>query len=177
MMPRRGRRRARVASGAASVAALVVGLLTPGASAASTGRTATATSKEWTVTLWVARTSTRAGTSIPATVTVDNRTGHRVVVSGCRGVVFEMDLGNAKIPNPIAVTTAECSSSMAPGVHVFHTKVLTTYEGCGGNGLPKCGNPPKMSPLPAGTYRTQTVWLGAKPALPTPRPITITLTH
>lgn len=160
-----------------STAALFMGLFISGASAASSAKTTTASTKNWTVTLWVARTSTRAGTSIPAMVTIDNRTGHKIFASGCPGVVFETDLGNSKIPNPLSITLALCGLSVVPGVHVFHTKVITTYDGCGGTTSPKCGKPPRMSPLPAGTYHTQTVWLGAKPSLPTPQSITITLTH
>jgi len=42
-----------------------------------------------TVTLWVARTSTKPGTSIPAIVTVDNRTSHRIEIVGCPGTDYE----------------------------------------------------------------------------------------
>ena len=172
----RERRHARTAVGAVSVVALVLGLLTSRASAASTGQSDAATSKDWTVTVWVARTSTRAGTTIPATVTVDNRTSRRISFSGCPGTIYELILGNAKVPNSPVIATVLCLGKMTPGIHVFHTKVQSTYQVCVVRGTPPCGNPPKPSPLPTGTYHTQIVLPDAKPSLPTPRPLTITLT-
>jgi hypothetical protein len=165
------------ALGSVLAVALAFGLLATGASATSSGRTSTAASKEWTVTVRLARTSTRAGTPIPVTVTVLNKTAHKLSGSGCPGVNFLMGVTNAKVPNPIPVTLALCSFSITPGVHVFHTKVITTYEGCGGNGVPKCGNPPKLRALPAGTYHTQTIWPELGKDFPKPQKFTVTLTH
>jgi hypothetical protein len=160
-----------------SVVALVCVLLTTEASATSTGRTSTASSKAWTVTVWLARNSTKAGIPVPVTITVDNKTARKLTGTGCPGVNFLMDVGNAKIPNPIPETTAFCGFSIAPGIHVFHTKVITTFEGCGGNGVPMCGNPPKMSALPVGTYHTQIVWPRFGNTLPKPRKFIVRLTH
>lgn len=159
---------------AASMIAIV--LLASGVAQASTGHTVTATSKEWTVRLWVARTTAKSGTTIPATVTVDNRTGRSANLVGCPGVVYEIGLGNAKVPNSLAVSTVLCEGTISPGVHVFHTKVQTTYQSCGGTSVPRCGNPPKMSSLPPGIYRTQIVLPGAKGFPASLRPLTITLT-
>jgi hypothetical protein len=163
--------------GVVSAVVLVSGLLAIGASAASSGRTNTAVSKVWTVSVWLARSSTEAGTPIPATVTIDNKTAHRLTGTGCPGVNFSMDVGNATFPNPIPETAAYCGFSIAPGVHVFHTKVITTFEGCSGEGLPKCGKPPKLSALPAGTYQTRIIWPGFGNTLPKPRKFTVTLMH
>jgi len=156
--------------------ALVFASVPSGAGAASSGTSHTARSKDWTVTVWVARTMTRAGVSIPAIVTVDNRTGHSAVIVGCPGTDYEIVAGNSAVPNNPGIPLELCSSKMGPGVHVFHTKVLTMYMGCGGEGNPPCGRPPKLSPLPAGTYRTQLILPGAKHSLPIPQPMTITLT-
>jgi hypothetical protein len=175
MKPLRDRRNAQAVFGALSVAVLVCGLLLSQTSAAVTGSIVTATSKGWTVAVWVARTTTKSGTTIPATITLDNRTGHRVEFTGCPGVVFTIVVGNAKVPNRPVIATAFCGSKMTPGVHVFHTKVLTNYQTCGINGSPKCGNPRKLPALPTGTYHTYVIWPGTMPALPRPASVTITL--
>jgi hypothetical protein len=163
-----------VAVGSVSVIALVLGLLSSVASAAPNGQSVSATSKDWTVTVWVARTSTKAGTTIPATVTVDNRTDHRVEVTGCVGTIYKIVVGNSKVPNRPVIPTVLCAGTIGPGAHVFHTKVVTTYQTCSGN--LNCGDPAKPSALPSGTYHTQVLLPGAKASLPAPRPLTITLT-
>jgi len=170
----RARKYVPAAVGSVSAIALVLGLLSSVAIATPTGRSVNATSKNWTVTVWVARTSTKAGTTIPAIVTVDNRTGHRVEVNGCAGVIYKIVVGNSKVPNSPVAPTVLCTGTMAPGTHVFHTKVLTTYQTCSGN--LNCGDPAEPSALPRGTYHTQVVLPDAKASLPTPRPLTITLT-
>lgn len=163
--------------GALTVAALFVGTAPAPANAAPSGRAHSATTKDWTVTVWVSRTAVKAGTSIPATVTVDNRSGHPIAIEGCPGIDYEMVAGNSTVPNSPVIPSVACSSTMSPGVHVFHTKVETIYMGCGGgDGSPPCGRPPGLLPLPAGTYQTQIVLPGARPSVPTPRPLTITLT-
>jgi hypothetical protein len=55
-------------------------------------------------------------------------------------------------------------------------KIQTTYQSCGGEGTPHCGNPPRMSALPVGTFRTEIVQPGAKYHLPVPPSLIITLT-
>jgi len=156
--------------------ALVLVSVPSGAGAAPNGSSHTATSKDWTVTLWVARTSARAGASIPAIVTVDNRSGRNVDIFGCPGTDYEVVAGNSAVPNSPAIPTVACGGKMSPGVHVFRTKVFTVYMGCGGGGNPPCGQPPKLSPLPNGTYHTQLILPSSKPSLPMPRPLIITLT-
>lgn len=154
----------------------LLGVVPTNAGASSSGRSHTATSKDWTVTLWVARTSTKLGTSIPATVTVDNRTSHRIEIVGCPGTDYEIIAGSSTVPNSPIIPTVLCSSEMSPGIHVFHTKVQTMYVSCGGGaGSPPCGKPPKLTALPRGTYHTQLILPGAEPSLPMPRALTITL--
>jgi hypothetical protein len=155
---------------------LLLGSMPSGAGASSNGLLHSVITKDWTVTIWVARTSVKAGTSIPATVTVNNRSGHRINIEGCPGVNYEMVAGSVKVPNSPVIPSVACSSTMSPGIHVFHTKVQTIYMVCGGGGNPSCGQPPRFSPLPAGTYRTQIVLPNARPALPTPHALTIFLT-
>jgi hypothetical protein len=160
---------------AASLVALL-GVVPSNAGASASGRSHTATSKDWTVTLWVARTSTKSGTSIPATVTVDNRTNHRIEIVGCPGTDYEIIAGSSTVPNSPVIPTVLCSSEMSPGVHVFHTKVQTMYVSCGGGaGSPPCGKLPKLTALPTGTYHTQLILPGAERSLPMPRALTITL--
>lgn len=143
--------------------------------AVSRGERHSATSKDWKVTVWVSRTSTKAGESIPATVTVDNRTGRGVFITGCPGTDYEIVAGNSSSPNKPVIPAVLCASKMSPGVHVFRTKVLTKYVNCGAKGSP-CGQPPKLPPLPYGTYRTQLVLPTSAFPLPMPPPLTITLT-
>ena len=158
------------------ITALLLGLIpTVNASADTEGRTVTATSKSWIVTLRVEGTYTRVGSTIPATVAIDNRTVHSVEISGCPGVTYKIVLGNSKVPNSPIIPSVLCVSKMSPGVHVFHTKVQTAYQECGGVGTPRCGNPPRMSPLPTGTYHTQVVLPGTNPSLPKLGSLSITI--
>src|ERR1700690_1862880 len=83
--------------------ALVLVPVPSGAGAAPNGSSHTATSKDWTVTLWVARTSARAGASIPAIVTVDNRSGRNVDIFGCLGTDYKVVAGNSAVPNSPAI--------------------------------------------------------------------------
>jgi hypothetical protein len=172
----------KIAHRSALVAVLAVSLVTllgvvpSNAEASTSGRSHTATSKDWTVTLWVARTSSKPGESIPATVTVDNRTNHRIELVGCPGTDYEIIAGSSMVPNSPVIPTVLCASEMSPGVHVFHTKVQTMYVSCGGGaGSPPCGKPPKLISLPVGTYHTQLILPGAEPSLPMPQALNITL--
>jgi hypothetical protein len=86
-----------------------------------------ASTKDWSVTLGVAQTSTKAATTIPATVAVDHWKGHRADAIGCTFTDFEVLVGNPKVPNSPIVPTVLCDSSMSARVHVFHMKIQTTY--------------------------------------------------
>jgi hypothetical protein len=146
------------------------------AGATSSSRSHTATSLDWTVTLSVARTSARPGTSIPATLTVDNRSGRPIDIVGCPGTDYEIVAGSSKVPNSPVIPSVLCTSKIGPGLHIFHTKVQTMYVSCGGGAeSPPCGHPPKLSPLPVGVYHTQLILPGATSPLPVPRAFSITL--
>jgi hypothetical protein len=175
MKTKNERRGALVVMWAFSLVALL-GVAPSNAGASTSGRSHIATSKYWTVTLWVAQTSTKPGTSIPATVTVDNRSGHRVEIVGCPFTDYEIIAGSPTVPNSPDITAQLCTSELSPGNHVFHTKVQTMYVGCGGGaGSPPCGKLPKLTALPVGMYQTQLILPGARPSLPMPRALTITL--
>lgn len=152
----------------------------PGLAGAMTGATSSARGAGWTVTISIATTTAKAGAIIPATIALENRTGHAVRFGDCRGTYDLMNLGNAKIPNAIVVATPACiGNSIAPGTHVVHIKVWTTYEGCTrstpGPGLPRCTASGAPVPLPAGTYKTNVVLPSIK-GLPTPKALTVRLT-
>ena len=152
----------------------------PGLAGAMTGATSSARGAGWTVTISIATTTAKAGAIIPATIALENRTGHAVRFGDCRGTYDLMNLGNAKIPNAIVVATPACiGNSIAPGTHVVHIKVWTTYEGCTrstpGPGLPRCTASGAPVALPAGTYKTNVVLPSIK-GLPTPKALTVRLT-
>jgi len=56
-------------------------------------------SRERTVSIGVARNPATAGSSIRATFSIDNRSGHRVRVSGYVGQFYGWILGNARVPH------------------------------------------------------------------------------
>lgn len=159
-------------SAVAITGALLVSLSAPGMAGAASGASSTARTVDWIETVWVARTTVKAGVAIPATVTVVNRTNHKLAVMGCGG---SMTVANSKVPNPLIVGTSLCLWMASPGRHVFRFKVSTTYQICGGSGSPACGSPPRMTPLPPGVYRTEAILPSTK-GMGTPRPITIRLT-
>lgn len=145
-------------------------------SADSSDQSTTTSSHNWKVTMWVARISTRVGTTIPAIVTVDNRTDHRVTISGCPGTTYEIVLSNNDVPNEAVIPTVLCVGTMTPGIHAYFTDVQTSYQTCGIANTPSCGKPPKIPKLPVGTYRTELILPGAGPQLPMPKPLAITIT-
>jgi hypothetical protein len=159
---------------------LLATVLSSGAAAATTGQVSSATSKDWTVRVWVAATTVKAGTDIPATITIVNHSGHAILGGSCPDAAYLMNVGNAKIPNNIVVPTPSCKAThFSRGTYVFHLKVWTIYEVCSGSSqsqhLPRCPKNGHGAPLPSGTYRTNVVLPKFK-GLPTPKPITIRLT-
>ena len=161
-----------------AVAAVVVAMAwtsTRGAAGAATSHSAR--NPDWTVTVSLARSSARVGATIPVTFTIVNTTGHRVRVVGCPGQEYEVVLGNQKVPNRPIEPADLCEGWMSPGVHVVHALVATTYEVCGAPGVPRCGNPPTLSDLPPGVYRTQILLPTSPMTIPAPAPLTVTLTR
>ncbi len=167
-----------VRAGLASLATGIVlaAALAGGATSASSGRSTTASSKDWTVTLWVARTSTRTGTTIPATLTIDNRTSTSLYAWGCPvDGTYIAYIHNAKATSAPFDGAVACESKLSPGVHVYRSTINTTYQICGGTGNSACGNPPTMRALPIGTYVTGVVLPNSVHALPQPKGISIVL--
>jgi len=136
-----------------------------------------ASSKDWTVSISAAHRDVRVGATEMATFVLDNKTGRRIEVSGCPGQDYELVLGNTRTPNLAIVPADYCTSWMSPGIHVVSAVIRTSYDACGIVGSPRCGNPPRMSALPPGTYLTQILLPGARPALPTPAPLRIVITN
>ena len=135
-----------------------------------------AMTRDWAVTVALAATTVREGSTIAATFTIDNKTGHRVRVTGCPGQEYVIILGYSSVHNSPIVPSDFCAGWMGPGVHVVHALVYTTYDRCGGKGVPRCGTRPKMSDLPPGRYHTQ-ILLPEATSLPTPAPITVVITR
>jgi hypothetical protein len=160
----------------AGVMVMALLLVTPSSSAV-TKHSTTATSRYWSVTLWVKSTYTFTGTSIAARLTIDNLTGHSVAISGCRvNGTYGAYIYSAKTSSEPFSGTVACGSKMSPGVHVFRSQISTNYQGCGGGGgMPACGTPPRMKALPVGTYRVSVELPGALHRLPQPRAIMVTL--
>src|ERR1035437_5966116 len=95
------------------ITALLLGLIpTVNASADTEGRTVTATSKSWIVTLWVEGTYTRVGSTIPATVAIDNRTVHSVEISGCPGVTYKIGFCYSQISNKPKHSSLFCAFTL-----------------------------------------------------------------
>ena len=133
-------------------------------------------SKGWTVTLTIPNVTMRTGTSMPATLTIVNKTGHSVSVSGCAvDGTFEVGIGNAKVPFSPFDGLVACSTRLHVGTNVFHERIYATYQSCGGGkGQPKCAlTPPK---LPTGVYRTVVGWRLGVPFIAKPGFLFVTVT-
>ena len=130
-----------------------------GASGHSTTVVAT-TSKGWLVSLAVAKTTVRTGTSIPATITVVNRTGHSATVEGCLpNFDFFVVLVNAKVPYQDLSGDVACSTPLRRGTTVIHTQINAIYS----------ATTTAMNPdLPIGTYHTVVNWPTGPAHIPEP---------
>lgn len=132
----------------------------------------TTTAPGWSVTLAVKQTTTRAGRSIPATLTITNETGHSVRFDSCHNNgVFGMNLENRHVPQGGATGAVACSTTVHPGPNVFHRKIWTGYVSCSPS------SPPCPAPLPAGVYYTVMNWPRFSVHVPKPGKLTIRLTH
>ncbi len=131
----------------------------------------TRNSPGWSVTLTVKKTTVRAGTPIPATLVVTNRTGRSVRYSSCRdNGVFGMGVANHHVPQGLASGAVACSASMRPGRNIFHETVWTNYESCSPS------VPPCRVPLPGGIYHTIVLWPKFAAQVPRPGSLAIRLT-
>jgi hypothetical protein len=144
----------------------------PSCSAASCG------SGQVVVGVTLHRTTVRAGVPIRGSLVLTNDTGKWISVEGCQvDGNLVVGIGNKKIPFAPTNGGVACVSRIGPGSHRFPQEVLTTYEACGGGGLPKCGHGVNtMPPLPAGHYFTSVELLRGLPAgTRAPRSIAVTL--
>jgi hypothetical protein len=139
--------------------------------------TATASHDRFTTTLTVSRTAVSAGTPIPSILVIINHTGRAVSFFSCLGdASLEVGIGSARVPfNPLSGAIG-CFTRLEPGRNVFRESILTDYLGCGGSGVPPCGSPPIIDPLPVGTYQTSIDWEQVPHVVPHPAPLTIMLT-
>ena len=107
------------------------------------------------VTLIVSTTSQVPGRPIKSWLVFVNHTGKDIRVPQCEGNgVLTIGIGNLAVPFQPANGDVVCSTLIPKGRSVFPQTILTTYQGCGGPGVPACGTPPQLAPLPRGTYRT-----------------------
>ncbi len=154
------------------------GSTTPSAAPPHSPRTSSTASHDgFTTTLTTSRTAVSAGTPIPIVLVITNHTGRTVRYSSCLGdASLEVGIGNAKIAFDPASGAIGCGTRLVPGRNVFRESISTDYQGCGGTGVPPCGSPPIIDPLPAGHYETSIVWSQVPRVVPHPAPIAITLT-
>ena len=130
------------------------------------------TSKGWLVSLAVARTTVRTGTTFSATITIDNRTGRSATVEGCRSNFdFSVKLANAKVPYQGLSGAVACSTKFRVGNTVIHVPVTAAYSACGGRGQQACTNPD----LPVGKYHTVVNWPTGTQHIPQPGRLYITV--
>lgn len=140
--------------------------------AAAVGKSVTTTAPGWSVTLSVAKVSVRAGHTVPATLTITNKTHHSAKVYSCAANgVYGIKIENARIPEHPITGLVGCSSTLRPGRNVFHKRIRAIYESCSEN------NPPCPAPLPAGVYHTVLNWPTFSAHVPKPGVLTITVTH
>ena len=129
-----------------------------------------------TVTLALATDRVVAGTAIPATLTIVNRTTRTFDVGCAADGTFSIGLGNARVRYSPAMGAVACATRVAPGTFVQHTEIETTYNGCGGGGVPVCQPGPDPIPaLPSGRYHTVAPWQGVPAAIPAPPPLAVTV--
>jgi hypothetical protein len=160
---------------AAAVMVLTLGvpLATQGVSAGADRLTVVGTtSRNWFVTLSIARTTLRSGSAMAATLSVDNKTGHTFKLIGCFGAV----LGNAKVSYPAVSSSEACFTSLGRGTSVFHFSILATYQVCGGATNPACRQGGGMVGLPTGRYRAVVQVPHVTPSMPSPGIVTVTVT-
>lgn len=138
----------------------------------------TAAHDGFTTTLTISRTAVSAGTPIPIVLVITNHTGRTVSYFSCLGdASLEVGIGNARVAFNPASGAIGCGTRLVPGRNVFRESISTDYQGCGGTGVPPCGSPPIIDPLPAGHYATSIIWSQVPQAVPHPSPIAITLTR
>jgi hypothetical protein len=137
---------------------------------ASSATSVTTSSKGWVVTLTIAKSSLRAGSSMPATLTIVNRTGRVVKMGGCQvDANFVIGIANAKVQYEPISGAVGCWTDFHTGTNVFHEFIAASYNWCGGQGGPKWGKNPTVAPkLPTGHFHTVVEWFGTPSSMPKP---------
>lgn len=131
------------------------------------------------------QTTVKAGERIPATVRIENMTGHDVQFSdhACDGNVVP-GIANETIPLEAAWAAAACASwSLPPAGVEYRAELATTYLSCSSSHsgasarLPSCTRAGRLPALPAGVYQTSAVWDRIDAEVALVDPVKITLTH
>ena len=149
--------------GAAGAATLVLAAASGTVSSATPNYSVTASSKGWAVTLAIGRPTVKAGTKLPATLTIVNRTGHKLRFEGCE-IDATLDVGLAKPGTPYSPISGVvgCWTTLRPGTTVLHRTIFAELA-TGGN-------------LPAGRYHTVIEWESTPHQLPHPGPLYVLVT-
>jgi hypothetical protein len=139
----------------------------------------TTSSKGWVVTLSIAKWNLPTGSSMAATLTIVNRTGHVVRVPSCQtNAIFVVGLGNAKVPYEPISGTIVCSTTLTEGTNVFCDRISAAYQQCfRSGGVPACGPGGTMPGLPPGFYRTVVEWPSSPPFIRHPGTLWVTVTR
>lgn len=156
---------------AALILALTLPLTAQQAGAQVSRATAvTTSSKGWVVTLSIARVALLTGSSMSATLTIVNRTGHSVRVPSCEtDAIFVVGIGNSSVPYTPVSGAIVCSTTLRSGATVFRESISASYQHCFQNGdKPACGKVGTMPALPPGSYHTVVDWPTAPPGIRKP---------
>lgn len=131
------------------------------------GASSTVTRGGFVVTLHLSTTRIGRGAPINGSLVVVNNTGKKVSLPCLRNGTLAVGIGNSHIPFRPAFTSVNCASWLYTGTTVFPRTVITTYQGCGYQGVPTCSEPPVPAALSPGAYWTATAAMGV---LPSPAP-------
>ena len=133
------------------------------------------------------RVAAKAGEQIPATVRLENTTGHVVefAAHACSGNILP-GIASDRIPLTAVWAAVACAPWSLPvsGI-VYRVELSTSYQECGTplgsnvnpSTMPPCGPGGPMPALPPGTYRTDAVWVGIAASVAVVDPVAITLTR
>ena len=116
-----------------------------------------------------------AGSSMPAHIVVDNRTGHAIHVKGC-GSPFQLGLESSSYHPEVAWPACLQILTIAIGKSSYPVTLPASYNGCGpvAQGSSRAclhGRPP---PLPAGEYRAVLFQSPQIASAPAPIPVLVT---
>jgi hypothetical protein len=149
--------------GAAGAALLLLAAVLGTTSSAASANSVTARTKSWTVTLAISRSTLKAGTKMPATLTFVNKTGHLLVISGCAtDATFGVGLAKPGTPYSPISGAIGCRTTLRPGTTVLRRNIYASLA-TGGN-------------LPTGRYHTVIEWNSTPHQLPHPGSLYVLVT-